>query len=102
MPRWMRTASAWMVPLAIGRRKLVELVIPIATAPREWTAWLVPSDAIASPIAASTPRSGRRSHRWDYSGRLQELAANGDRGADAGVTRLHELEPEVPVEGRDL
>ena len=51
-PRWRRRASAWIVPLVIGRRNEVWLDMPCAALPSGQTAIAVAVEVIDSAIEA--------------------------------------------------
>jgi hypothetical protein len=51
-PRWRRRAVAWIVPLRIGRRKLVWLERPCALRPSGATAFQVANEVRLSAIEA--------------------------------------------------
>jgi hypothetical protein len=54
-PRWRQRPVAWIVPLTIGRRKLVWFDWPIAVLPCSCTATHVATEVIDSAIEAKTP-----------------------------------------------
>lgn len=58
-PRWRRTASAWITPSVIGRRKFVWLDMPVAIKPSELTPAPVANDVNASEIEAYIHRRER-------------------------------------------